>query len=89
MSTPGIRLALAIRSVLVLLPSSTLDMVLDFRSAVAQAQEAVPATIALILVDLFVELFCVGGSCFRDCGSCLCIRARWYHAVTALVWKQI
>src|SRR6516165_3312164 len=62
MSTLSIGLALAIRIVLVLLflPFSALDKVLDFRGAVTQAQEAVSnkaAATALILVGLFVEVF--------------------------------
>src|SRR6202011_5952909 len=61
MSMLSIGLALAIRAVLVLLflPFSALDKVLDFRSAVAQAREEVPnkaAATALIMVGLFVEV---------------------------------
>lgn len=60
MSMVSISLTLAIRVVLVFLflPFSALDKVLDFRSAVAQAQEAVPnkaAGTALILVGLLWE----------------------------------
>jgi putative oxidoreductase len=93
MSTVSISLALAIRVVLVLLflPFSALDKVLDFRSAVAQAQEAVPnkaAATALILVGLFVEVFMsagvVSGIADRACAFVLA----GYCAVTALVWKQ-
>ena len=93
MSTVSISLALAIRVVLVLLflPFSALDKVLDFRSAVAQAQEAVPnkaAATALILVGLFVEVFMsagvVSGIADRVCAFVLA----GYCAVTALVWKQ-
>ena len=80
MSTLSISLALAIRVVLVLLflPFSALDKILGFRNAVAQAQEAVQneaAATALILIGLRSRY--VGGSCFRDCGSRLRIRARW------------
>ena len=93
MSTLSIGLALAIRVVLVLLflPFSALDKVLDFRSAVAQAQEAVPnkaVATALILVGLFVEVFMsagvVSGIADRACAFVLA----GYCAVTALVWKQ-
>ncbi|HVI61436.1 MAG TPA: DoxX family membrane protein, partial [Bradyrhizobium sp.] len=93
MSTVSISLALAIRVVLVLLflPFSALDKVLDFRSAVAQAREAVPnkaAATALILVGLFVEVFMsagvVSGIADRACAFVLA----GYCAVTALVWKQ-
>src|SRR4029077_18439586 len=66
MSTLSIGLALAIRIVLVLLflPFSALDKVLDFRAAVAQAQEEVPnkaVAAALILVGLFIEVFMSAG----------------------------
>jgi putative oxidoreductase len=93
MSTVSIGLALAIRIVLVLLflPFSALDKLLDFRSAVAQAQEAVPnkaAATALILVGLFVEVFMsagvVSGIADRACAFVLA----GYCAVTALLWKQ-
>jgi putative oxidoreductase len=63
MSMLSIGLALAIRAVLVLLflPFSALDKVLDFRSAVAQAREEVPnkavtdigRTILLLRTTLF------------------------------------
>src|SRR6185437_4473470 len=93
MSTLSIGLALAIRIVLVLLflPFSALDKVLDFRGAVAQAQEALPnkmAATALILVGLFVEVVMsagvVSGIADRACAFVL----GGYCAVTALVWKQ-
>ena len=93
MSTLSIGLALAIRIALVLLflPFSALDKVLDFRGAVAQAQEAVSnkmAATALILVGLFVEVFMsagvVSGVADRACAFVLA----GYCAVTALVWKQ-
>jgi putative oxidoreductase len=93
MSTLSISLALAIRVILVLLflPFSALDKVLDFRSAVAQAQQAVhnkAAAAALILVGLFVEVFMsagiVSGIADRACAFVLA----GYCAVTALVWKQ-
>jgi putative oxidoreductase len=85
MSTVSISLALAIRVVLVLLflPFSALDKVLDFRSAVAQAREAVPneaAATALILVGLFVEVFMsagvVSGIAIVPAHSCLLATVR-------------
>ena len=93
MSNLSIGLALAIRVVLVLLflPFSALDKVLDFRGAVAQAQEAVSnkaVATALILVGLFVEVFMsagvVSGIADRACAFVLA----GYCAVTALLWKQ-
>jgi putative oxidoreductase len=93
MSILIISLAFAIRLVLVLLflPFSALDKILDFRGAVAQAQEAVQsrtAATALILIGLFVEVFMsagvVTGIADRACAFVLA----GYCAVTALVWKQ-
>jgi putative oxidoreductase len=93
MLTISISLALAIRVVLVLLflPFSALDKVLDFRGAVAQAQEAVQnktGASALILVGLFVEVFMsvgvISGIADRGCAFVLA----GYCAVTAIVWKQ-
>jgi putative oxidoreductase len=93
MVTISISLALAIRVFLVLLflPFSALDKVLNFRGAVAQAQEAVQnkvAASALILLGLFVEVFMsagiVSGIADRGCAFVLA----GYCAVTALVWKQ-
>ena len=91
MSTLSIGLVLAIRVVLVLLfLFSALDKVLDFRNAVAQAQEAVSnkaAATALILVGL-VEVFMsagvVSGIADRACAFVLA----GYCVATALVWKQ-
>lgn len=93
MTTLSIGLALAIRVFLVLLflPFSALDKVLDFRNALAQAREAVPnktAATALILFGLFVEVFMsagvVSGVADRICAFFLA----GYCGVTALVWKQ-
>jgi putative oxidoreductase len=93
MVTLSIGLALATRIFLVLLflPFSALDKVLDFRNALAQAREAVPSRIgatALLLAGLFVEVFMsagvVSGIADRVCAFVLA----GYCGVTALVWKQ-
>lgn len=93
MSTFSIGIALAIRIFLVLLflPFSALDKVLDFRNAVAQAQEAAHGKVmatGLILAGLFVEVFMsagvVTGVADRACAFVLA----GYCGVTALVWKQ-
>jgi putative oxidoreductase len=93
MVTLSIGLALAIRIFLVLLflPFSALDKVLDFRNALAQAREAVPGragATALIFAGLFVEVFMsagvVSGVADRVCAFVLA----GYCGVTALVWKQ-
>ena len=89
----NIGIAAAIRIVLVLLflPFSALDKVLNFRSAVAQAREAAPNTtvaIGLILIGLFVEVFMslgvITGIADRACAFVLA----GYCGVTALLWKQ-
>ena len=90
MSVVSISLTLAIRVVLVFLflPFSALDKVLNFRSAVAQAQEAVPnksAGIVLILVGLFVEVFMSAGVVLGIADrACAFVLAGY----SALVWKQ-
>jgi putative oxidoreductase len=89
----NIGIAAAIRIVLVLLflPFSALDKVLNFRSAVAQAREAAPNTtvaMGLILIGLFVEVFMslgvITGIADRACAFVLA----GYCGVTALLWKQ-
>ena len=89
----SIGLAAAIRIVLVLLflPFSALDKILNFSGAVAQARQAAPnPTVAtgLILVGLFVEVFMslgvITGIADRACAFVLA----GYCGVTALLWKQ-
>ena len=89
----SIGLAAAIRVVLVLifLPFSALDKILNFHGAVGQAREAVPNTTVatgLILAGLFVEVFMslgvVTGIADRACAFVLA----GYCGVTALLWKQ-
>jgi putative oxidoreductase len=93
MPTLEIALAFGIRIVLVLLflPFSALDKVLNFRGAVGQAREVVPSrsvATVLILCGLFVEIFMslgvVTGIADRACAFVLA----GYCAVTALLWKQ-
>lgn len=93
MASLSVAIAFSVRLLLVLLflPFSALDKILNFRGAVGQAREAVhataPATV-LILIGLGVEI-----------GMSLCIltgvadRAAafvlaGYCGVTALLWKQ-
>src|ERR1700683_4353818 len=87
----GIAAAIRIVLVLLFLPFSALDKVLNFRSAVAQAREAVPNTtvaMGLILMGLFVEVFMslgvITGIADRACAFVLA----GYCGVTALLWKQ-
>ncbi|MGA8614292.1 MAG: DoxX family membrane protein [Xanthobacteraceae bacterium] len=87
----GIAAAIRIVLVVLFLPFSALDKVLNFRSAVAQAREAVPNTtvaMGLILIGLFVEVFMslgvITGIADRACAFVLA----GYCGVTALLWKQ-
>jgi putative oxidoreductase len=69
MSGLSIGLALGIRVVLVLLflPFSALDKVLDFRSAVAQAEEALPSKLGATGLILVVYLSPIPGQDARLC----------------------
>lgn len=93
MTMLSIAVAAAIRIVLVLLflPFSAADKLLNFRGAVAQAREAVrsnaPATaliVAGLLIEIFMSLGIVTGVADRLCALVL----GGYCAVTALLWKQ-
>jgi putative oxidoreductase len=89
----GIVLTLTIRVGLVLLflPFSALDKLLNFKGAVAQAREVAPSrmiAVGLIVTGLCVEVFMslgvVTGIADRACAFVLA----GYCAVTALLWKQ-
>jgi putative oxidoreductase len=91
--TLSIALTAAIRIVLVLLflPFSALDKLLNFRGAVSQAREVAPnrtSAICLIAAGLCVEVFMslgvVTGVADRICAFVLA----GYCGVTALLWKQ-
>jgi putative oxidoreductase len=86
-----VAVAIRIGMVLLFLPFSALDKILNFRGAVAQAREAAPDTTvatALILAGLFVEVFMslgvITGIADRACAFVLA----GYCGVTALIWKQ-
>ncbi len=87
----GIAAAIRVILVLLFLPFSALDKILNFRGAVAQAREvASNTTVAtgLIFVGIFVEIFMslgvVTGIADRACAFVLA----GYCGVTALLWKQ-
>lgn len=86
----GLALAICVMLVLLFLPFSALDKVLDFRGALAQARQAVPNRIVaagLIVTGLLVEVVMsagiVTGIADRACAFVLAL----YCVVTALVWK--
>jgi putative oxidoreductase len=87
----GLAAAIRIGLVLLFLPFSALDKILNFRGAVSQAREAAPNTAVatgLIVVGLFVEVFMslgvITGIADRACAFVLA----GYCGVTALIWKQ-
>ena len=93
MSALSIALAAAIRIVLVMLflPFSALDKLLNFEGAVAQAREAAGSrrlAVGLIVFGLCVEVFMslgvITGLADRACAFVLA----GYCGVTALLWKQ-
>ena len=91
MLSVGLAAAIRIGLVVLFLPFSALDKVLNFRGAVAQAREVVSKTTVaagLILMGLFVEVFMslgvVTGIGDRACAFVLA----GYCGVTALLWKQ-
>jgi putative oxidoreductase len=89
----SICLAAAIRIGLVVLflPFSALDKILNFRGAVAQAQEAVSNTTVatgLIFTGLFVEVFMSLGVVTGIADRASAFVLAGYCGVTALLWKQ-
>ncbi len=91
MLSMGLTAAIRVVLVLLFLPFSALDKLLNFRGAVAQAREVAPNTAiaaGLIAVGLFVEVFMslgvVTGIADRACAFLLA----GYCGVTALLWKQ-
>jgi putative oxidoreductase len=87
----GLTAAIRIGLVLLFLPFSALDKVLNFRGAVGQAREAVSNTTVaagLILMGLFVEVFMsIGVVTGIEDRACAFVLAG-YCGVTALLWKQ-
>ncbi|RVU21017.1 DoxX family membrane protein [Methylobacterium oryzihabitans] len=91
---PSLSLVVAflVRLVLVLLflPFSALDKILNFRGAVGQAQEAVAsrgAAAALICAGLFVEVVMSLGVLTGIADRAAAFVLAGYCAVTALLWK--
>ena len=93
MTSLSVAIAFLVRLLLVLLflPFSALDKILNFRGAVGQAREAVHATapaVALILIGLGVEIgmsLCILAGTFDRAAAFV---LAGYCGVTALLWKQ-
>ncbi|KAB1074431.1 DoxX family membrane protein [Methylobacterium planeticum] len=93
MATFSILVAFTVRLLLILLflPFSALDKILNFRGAVGQASEAVssrPAATALILTGLFVEIVMSLGILTGIADRAAAFVLAGYCGVTALLWKQ-
>ncbi len=87
----GLTALIRLGMVLLFLPFSALDKILNFRGAVAQAKEAAPnesVAVGLIIAGLCVEVFMslgvLTGIADRACAFVLA----GYCATTALLWKQ-
>jgi putative oxidoreductase len=91
--TAGFLIELTVRCLLVVLflPFSALDKIIDFRGAVAQAKQLVPsegAATALILAGLVVEIFMSLGVVTGIADRLAAFVLSGYCVVTALLWKQ-
>lgn len=77
--------------VLLFLPFSALDKILNFHGAVGQASERVrqrPLAVALILAGLFVEIVMSAGVLTGIADRAAAFVLAGYCVVTALLWKQ-
>ena len=93
MASLSIAVAFGVRLLLVLLflPFSALDKILNFRGAVGQAKQAVHATApatGLILAGLFVEIVMSLGVLTGIADRFAAFVLAGYCGVTALLWKQ-
>ena len=93
MASLSIAIAFGVRLLLVLLflPFSALDKILNFKGAVGQAREAVHATApatALILAGLCVEIGMSLGILTGTADRAAALVLAGYCGVTALLWKQ-
>ncbi|HEY5380408.1 MAG TPA: DoxX family membrane protein [Pseudolabrys sp.] len=91
--TAGFYIELAARCLLVVLflPFSALDKIIEFRGAVAQASEIAPSrpmATALILAGLAVEIFMSLGVVTGIADRLAALVLSGYCIVTALLWKQ-
>ena len=87
----GIELAVRILLVALFLPFSALDKTLNFRGAVAQANEAVSgrgAAKALILAGLTIEIVMPLGVLTGIADRAAAFVLAGYCGITALLWKQ-
>jgi len=89
----GLAIAFGIRLLLVLLflPFSALDKILNFRGAVAQARQAAPSQVLatlLILGGLSIEIFMSAAILIGVADRLAALVLAAYCIATALLWKQ-
>jgi putative oxidoreductase len=89
----GILIQLAIRCLLVILflPFSALDKIVNFRGAVAQAQQAIPSVsmaTAAIIAGAMIEIAMSAGIVTGIADRMAAFLLGGYCMVTALLWKQ-
>lgn len=87
----GIAFAVRLLLVLLFLPFSALDKILNFRGAVGQARERVSSAgiaRALIFAGLFVEVVMSAGILTGIADRAAAFVLAGYCGVTALLWKQ-
>lgn len=93
MMTLSLVIAVGVRCLLVMLflPFSALDKILNFRGAVGQASEVAPRrgiAVALILAGLFVEVVMSIGIVTGIADRLAAFVMAGYCGVTAVLWKQ-
>lgn len=93
MATLSIGIAFGVRLLLVMLflPFSALDKILDFRGAVRQARQAASSNFtatALIMVGIFVEVVMSVGVLTGIADRAAAFVLAGYCGMTALLWKQ-
>jgi putative oxidoreductase len=91
--TVGILIQLAIRCLLVILflPFSALDKIVNFRGAVAQAKQAIPSpavATAAIVAGAMIEIVMSAGILTGIADRMAAFLLGGYCMVTALLWKQ-
>jgi putative oxidoreductase len=91
--TLSIAVTLAIRYLLVMLflPFSALDKILNFNGAVVQAREAIPSDLAArlaIIAALFIEIVMPLGILTGVADRLAAFIMAGYCGITALLWKQ-
>jgi putative oxidoreductase len=87
----GIEALVRVGLVVLFLPFSALDKILNFRGAVGQAREiftARPLAVLAILIGLAIEIFMSAGIITGTADRACALIMAGYCAATAVLWKQ-